>query len=74
MSARVMPHKSACPEAIIFSAAWGWLMRPATMTGMLSFCLKRMDAGARYACFRVIGGAMWMAPARVLEVPVVMLI
>ena len=46
MSARVMTHRSAWPAARIASASWGWLIRPATMTGTRTTCLTRAANGA----------------------------
>ena len=46
MSARVMTHRSAWPAARIASASWGWLIRPATMTGTRTAALVRAASGA----------------------------
>ena len=44
--ARVMPHMSAWPELSTCSAICGWLMRPATNTGMSTLALVAAAKGA----------------------------
>src|SRR5882757_2116287 len=67
--ARVMAQASACPAAMIFSASWGWLIRPATMTGTPTTFLIAAANGAVYAAGRDMGGAMCTAPERLAELP-----
>ena len=41
-----MAHASAWPAARTASASWGWLIRPATMTGTRTTALTRAASGA----------------------------
>src|SRR5215468_12227365 len=56
--ARVMPQRSAWPEAITCSAVCGWLMRPATNTGFDTTDFIALAKGATYAFSTIIGGTM----------------
>jgi hypothetical protein len=67
--ARVMPQASASPRARIASAICGWLIRPVTITGLLTAFFTAAANGAVYPCVSAIGGTMWMAPAKDADVP-----
>src|SRR5262249_33843334 len=69
IKARVMPQISAAPAARIRSASWGWLMRPATKTGLPIACFSVAAKGARYPLAKLMGGTIWIAPDADDEVP-----
>ncbi len=71
--ARVMPQRSAWPEARTCSAIWGWLMRPATKTGLSTTWRTAAAKGATYAVPIAMGGTICMAPAMLAELPAITL-
>lgn len=44
--ALVIAQAPACPPAMICSASWGWLIRPATMTGTPTTARTLVASGA----------------------------
>ncbi len=71
--ARVMPTMSAAPLARMRSASCGWLIRPATNTGVVTRALMAADSGTVFPGATIIGGAMLIALPIPAEVPEVML-